>query len=412
MGILRRSLIGGIIATILISLVRADEAGDPKVVAALLREAVGEIHTKAFRTESKAKIYTRALLGLVLEMGPSAQDEVQDLGGMSDAAAESAFLKTLQALAEKPGQRRTLRELAESALQLYCRQHDPYTRYIKADEYKIVQLMNKAGGSGIGMSINEKKGDFLCFPMPGSPALLGGIKPGDKLLSVDGKPVLGKPLEYIAGLIKGAAGTEVSLRVEHDFGRMETLKVTRETLTAPSLVVEKKVSGMILRIRRFNAELIKETRAALANLSAGSTITLDLRGCPGGELAAAVEFVSLFLNKGEPIVIVRPRGTPEEVNVAEGEREFKPAAIILVQDEGTASAAELTIAALIHSKTARAASQGKKTYGKGVTQSRIELRSGGVLYLTTAELVAPQGKSWDGIGLLPSLENEGRVFGE
>lgn len=387
-----------------------DHEADLQSVTAVMKEAVGQIHTLAYRTEPIPVIYTKALRLLLSSLGMEAQAQGKDFTTMIDGAAEAAFMDALQALASAPGQRLSLRDLAEQSLKLYCKQHDPYTRYVEADDVRIAQLMGKASGSGVGMSINEKNGTFLCYPLPGSPAEAAGVKAGDKLLAVDGKSVHEKPLEYLAGLIRGAPGTEVNLRVEHGFGRAQTVRVTREALTTPTVFVEKKVTGMVLRVRKFSSELLNEARQALGSLSQGGTLTLDLRGCPGGDLDVAIAFTSLFLEQGEPIVTIRTRGKPDEVATATKPREFKPAAIILLQDEGTASGAELVIAALVNSKTARAASQGAKTYGKGVLQTRVELRGGGVLTVTTGELVAPQGRGWDLAGLLPSLENRGRIF--
>ena len=128
------------------------------------------------------------------------------------------------------------------------------------------------------------------------------------------------------------------------------------------------------------------------------------------QFASDPEFVSMFLEPGDNIVTVRTRDRPDEVINATKPREFTPAAIICLQDNGTASAAELVIAALVNSKTARAASQGPKTHGKGVVQTPIELRGGGKLDITSGELIAPQGLTWDTTGLLPSVENRGRIF--
>ncbi|CAN5836732.1 hypothetical protein BH11VER1_BH11VER1_35320 [soil metagenome] len=391
----------------LIAQVPSDEAG---VVTELVREAVEKLHTDAFRSDAKAVIYQKALQALGAELGDGVKMSDRDLSQLSDVEAETAFQQALQAVAATPGQRLSLRNLAERSLQAYCKQHDPYTRYICADDAELVQLMNKATGSGIGMSINEKKEAIYCYPMPGSPAEAAGIKNGDKLLSVDGKSLEKKSLEYVASLIRGAPGTEVSLRVEHGFGRIQSVKIKREALTTPTVLVQKKVSGYVLRVRKFSNELLKEAREALGAMTQGSTLTLDLRGCPGGDLDAAIRFTEMFLDSGEPIVTVRMRGRPDEINTANKAREFSPAAIILLQDEGTASAAEMVIAALVNSPIAHAASQGSKTYGKGVMQTRIELKGGGVLMLTSGELIAPQGRTWDGVGLVPSLENLGQVF--
>jgi len=389
---------------------RAAAPDELRAALELFDECVGKIQANAYHQESKPAILDHALRGLIEILGETAKSFETDLSAMSDEAARSAFEKALQGIANSPGQRRTPRDLVESALQAYCKQHDPYSNYVKSDDYKLVQLMNKSTGSGIGMTVHMKAGAFFCHPLPGSSAEVAGIKAGDKLISVEGKPLEGKPLEYIAGLIKGEPGTEVLLRVERTFGRSQNIKITRETITMPSLIVEKRIAGVVLRVRKFSRELLPETREALRQLSSGSTLTLDLRGCPGGSLEVAVAFANLFLEQGEPIVTLRSHGQPDEVRSATSPREFKAPAIILLQDEATASGAELVIAALLHSPNLRAVSQGTKTYGKGLIQSTYDLQGGGHLVLTTGEAIAPQGRGWDGIGLLPSLENEGKIF--
>lgn len=392
--------------------VAAQDGQDAASVSALLHEAIEKIHVTAYRTEPRAVICTKALRGLIAQLGEGARVHERDLSTMLDDAAEAELVRTLQSIAEAPGQRLGLRELAERAIQAWCRQHDPYTRYNRSDDVKLVKLvMSKVTGSGVGVTILTKNDAFHCFPLPGSPAEAGGVIAGDRLVSVDGKPVEGKPLDYVIASIRGGPpGSEVLLRVEHGFGREQTLRLTRETLTTPSVMTEKKLSGLILRVRKFSKEMPGEARAALAQLSPGATLTLDLRGCPGGSLERGVEFAGMFLEPGEPIVTVRTRDRPDEVIAATKPREFKPAAIICLQDGGTASAAELVIAALVHSKTARAASQGQRSYGKGAVQTPIDLRGGGHLEITTGELIAPQGLTWDTTGLLPSVENRGRIF--
>lgn len=389
-----------------------DQGQDVAAVAALVHEAAEQIQRTAYRTETRAVICAKALRGLIEQLGESAKSFDKDLSGMPDDAAEAEFVQILQKLAATPGQRYGLRELAERAIQAWCKQHDPYTRYIRSDDVRLVQLMMaKATGSGVGMTVMDKDGAFHCYPLPGSPAEAGGVLAGDRLISVDGKPVDGKPLSYaVAAIRSGPPGSEVLLRVAHGFGREQTLRLTREALTTPTVLVEKKLSGLILRVRKFNNELAADARAALAQLGPGASLTLDLRGCPGGNLDRAVDFAEMFLDPGEPIVTVRTRGKPDEVIAATKPREFKPAAIICLQDGGTASAAELVIAALVNSKTARAASQGEKTYGKGVLQTAMDLRGGGHLEITSGELIAPQGVTWDSTGLLPSVDNRGRIF--
>ena len=260
------------------------------------------------------------------------------------------------------------------------------------------------------MSVEEKNGGIFCYPMPGSPAEVAGIKNGDQLLAVDGVETAGKPIQLVGAFIRGAPGSAVQLHVRHAFGRDQTMKIVREPLTTPNVRVEPLTTSLRVTIRKFNADVVKDVRAALAQAAPGATLTLDFRGNDGGQLEPAIELASLFMEPGETIVTLRERDKPDDVRIAQKPREFKIPAIILNQDEGTASASEMFIAALVGSESNRAVSRGPKTYGKGVFQAVMDLTHGGALILTTGELIAPQGRTWEGTGLLPSLENHRRIF--
>lgn len=377
----------------------------------LFNEAADVILQKAYKTEPRPVFLTKTLHALVAKLGETAQGHDPDLSRQSDEEANAAFQKEILALANAPGQRLDTHGLVELGLQLWCRQHDPYTRYTPTEDYMDAKRLSSGAEGGVGMALNERNGEFFCFPLPGSPAEAAGVKSGDKLLSVDGHTAKDRPyLEYIAALIRGAPGVEVQLRVEHSFGRAQSYRIAREKLGPTSVIMEKKITGIMLRVRRFTGTTVKETRNALADLKPGDTLTLDFRGCEGGQLSAGIEFASLFLEPGEPVVTLRQRGLPDDVRSATQPRAFKPASLSILQDEGTASAAEMVIAALVNSPHAGAVTQGNKSFGKGAVQDVIELKGGGRLLLTTGELISPQGVGWDGIGLLPSLGNHGHIF--
>lgn len=392
-----------------------ETAREEAAAFAMFRECADKIVERAYHPETRAEICSRALHGLVSQLaGAAVKGHDRDLAGMKDDAALVEFEKEMRAIAALPGQRHTLRELVELAISAWCKQHDPYTAYVSSEDFRLMTLTstNKSSIGGIGMTVREKAGDFFCFPFPGSPAEATGIKPGDRLLSVEGKPVDGRSQEFIASLIRGAPGTNVRLRIEHSFGRAQSLIVGREELPNSTVRIERRSTGTSIRIRKFAADTPDEVRLALAKLSPGSALTLDLRGCDGGELEPAIELASLFMEPGEKVVTLRERGKKDDVRTAAGPREVRAPALILLQDEGTASAAEVLIAALVGSPSNRAASQGTKTYGKGVYQIAFDLLGGGMLKLTVGELIAPQGRTWEGTGLLPSLGNRRGIFGD
>ncbi len=387
-----------------------DAAQDAKAAFDVFNEVAEKVAARAYKPERVPVFCTKALHGLVQQLGEAAKPHDQDFSALSDSAARAGFEKEMLALAALPGQRQGLRDLMESALQAWCQQHDSYTRYIRGSDYAQIRRLAASPGSGVGMSVEEKNGGIFCYPAPGSPAEVAGIKSADQLLAVEGIDTKGKQIQLVGALIRGAPGTPVQLRVRHAFGREQTMKIVREPLTIPNVRVETLTTSLRITIRKFNASTVKEVCAALAQAAPGLTLTLDLRGNNGGELEPAIELASLFMEPGETIVTLRERDKFDDVRTAQKPREFKIPAIILNQDEGTASAAEMFIAALISSGSNRAVSRGPKTYGKGVFQSIMEFTHGGALILTTGELIAPQGRTWEGTGLLPSLENQQRIF--
>jgi carboxyl-terminal processing protease len=387
-----------------------DASADAKAAFDLFREAAAKIMARAYKSEPMRVICTKALHGVVQQLGEVAKPHDRDFNALSDREAEAGFEKSMLALAALPGQRQGLRDLVESALQVWCLQHDPYTRYLRGSDYAQIRRLAASSGSGVGMSVEENKGGIFCYPMPGSAAEVAGIKNADRLLAVDGVETTGKPIQLVGALIRGAPGTPVQLRVRHSFGREQTMKIVREPLTTPNVRIEPLTTSLRVTIRKFNADVVKDVRSALAQATPGTTLTLDLRGNDGGQLEPAIELASLFMEPAETIVTLRERDKPDDVRTAQKPREFKIPAIILNQDEGTASAAEMFIAALVGSASNRAVSRGPKTYGKAVFQAVMELTHGGALILTTGELIAPQGRSWEGTGLLPSLENHRRIF--
>ncbi len=383
---------------------------DAKAAFDLFREVAEKITTRAYKPEPLRIICTKALHGVVLQLGDAAKPHDRDFSALTDSEAQAGFEKEMLALTALPGQRQSLHDLVESSLQAWCLQHDSYTRYIRGSDSTQIRRLATSSGSGVGMSVEEKNGGIFCYPMPGSPAEVAGIKNGDQLVSIEGIETAGKPIQLVGALVRGAPGSAVQLRVRHAFGREQTMKIVREPLTTPNVRVEPLTTSLRITIRKFNADVLKDVKAALAQASPGATLTIDLRGNGGGELDPAIELASLFMEPGETIVTLRERDKPDDVRTAKNPRAFKLPAVILNQDEGTASASEMFIAALIGSESNRAASRGPKTYGKGVFQAVMELNHGGALILTTGELIAPQGRTWEGTGLLPSLENHRQIF--
>lgn len=394
-----------------------------------LRECASVIEKRCYFPLTAATVISRSLAELHASGIISGTDipPAPDLVQKTEAEALLGARTHLAQLAALPGQRLAPVELAEAALAAYCRKIDPYTRYETAEDAARIDKARASPGSGIGMSLKERDGLFYCYPFPDSVAALSGIRPGDKLVSVDGRPVKGQSVDLLATWIKGAPGTEVKLRIEKSTGRQQLLAITREAAAlSPAFRIEKDTGGVVLRVRRFEAGMGQAVMQALAaeGLTSARLMTVDLRGNQGGSLMGAVDLARLFLDADAEIVTVVERGFPVRKIVAEQPAELKPAQISILQDEGTASASEVFIAAMVMNIPDRAASQGGKTYGKGVLQlvvsdnnngqegaDVVTIKGGGVLTLTTGMMFAKSGLTWNDTGLQPSTTAAGgKIF--
>lgn len=403
------------------------QADDRDLNAAVetLRECASVIEKRCYYPLTAPEVITRSLAELYQSGTVTGNDlpAAPDLVQMTEAEALQGARKHLALLAALPGQRLSSVELAEAALAAYCRKIDPYTRYETTDDAARIDKARATAGSGIGMSLKERDGAYYCYPYPDSVAALSGIRPGDKLVSVDGRAVKGQSVDLLATWIKGAPGTDVKLRIEKSTGRQQLLPVTREAgVVSPAFRIEKDTGGVVLRVRRFEHGMGEAVFKALQSEGQASArlMTVDLRGNQGGSLMGAVELASLFLDPGAEIVTILERGFPARKIEAEKAAVLKPSQISILQDEGTASASEVFIAAMVMNIPDRAASQGQKTYGKGVLQLAVSdknngqegadivtIKGGGVLTLTTGMMFAKGGLSWNETGLLPSTTAAG-----
>lgn len=398
---------------------QASAQADEREVAAaaeMIRECATAVEKRCYYPYTSTEVISRALAALQKSGAAPGEDAPAppDVSQLSEAEAVKAAQAHLAVLASLPGQRLSVTELAEKALSVYCKTIDPYTRYESADDAARLERAMTIQGSGIGMTLQEKDGSFYCYPFPESSASLAGIRPGDKLLTVDGRPLADKSINLIGTWIKGSPGTPVNLRLEKSgTGRTQLLAVNREAATAPPVFrVEPDSGGIVLRIRRFEPGLAAKIREAMAGHAPVRLLTLDLRGNMGGTARSAVEVAGLFLQPSNKVLTILERGlAPVEFN-AEAPAEISPTQISILQDEGTASASEILVAALLENLPGKAASQGAKTYGKGVVQDEVTMTNGSKLIVTVGMMFGPGGLSWNETGLQPSTASGGKIFSD
>ncbi|HEU4854601.1 MAG TPA: S41 family peptidase [Nitrosospira sp.] len=298
-----------------------------------------------------------------------------------------------------------LQDMVASSLKAYLAQKDPYSDFLTSEEYARFKAAGKQRHSGIGLDVEKRRnGDIICYPLPEGPAAKAGIKPGERLLALDGVSVRGKSLPTIVALAAGQAGTEVVVELAGFSGVSRRVTVTRSTVTAPAVSDYTFRSARIIKLSNFTPGIRQELDYLVSNWHKSKPIIIDLRGCGGGDFYAAVDSAMLFLKEGEPIVSVRERSATRPYSSTTA-RQPPAQRVFLWQDEFTASAAEIFVAAL--TENVRGISIGRTSAGKGTRQDIIELQEGAALVMTTGYLVTPHGVQFDGEGLAPMYPLKG-----
>ena len=256
--------------------------------------------------------------------------------------------------------------------------------------------------AGVGMNIQDQLGTIVVTAtFPGSPARQGGVRPGDRIVLVDGQPTTGLRLDEVSARLIGPARTTVAVTFRRP-GVAEPIemKFVRAQIHVPAVPYALMLDDRIgyVPLQRFNDSSAAEVGAAVARLrSAGAqAFVLDLRGNPGGSLNQAVSVSERFLTPGQQIVSVRYRDRPVEVHTAGVEGAVNGAVrsgepVVVLVDGGAASAAEIVAGALQDHD--RALVVGTTSFGKGLVQSLYPLRQGWALKLTTARWYTPSGRS-------------------
>ncbi|MDR2726828.1 MAG: hypothetical protein LBC10_02395 [Deltaproteobacteria bacterium] len=287
-----------------------------------------------------------------------------------------------------------------AAIKGYLGSIDAYSTYISPKEGELLRTSSSRDFAGVGMDvIQDHKGFLYCLPYAGSPAQQAGIGYGDMLRAIDGVQAEALPLQSVQGRIRGKEGSTVTLGVVGSEGLRERV-LTRRRVVQPSVELLRDDAIARIRIVSFDQHTKGELLAALAPIPAGSPLILDVRGNVGGDLEVAADCAGLFLPDGALVVSMRKKNASTALRV-KTDVKAKVGAIVLWQDRFTASSAEVFCAALSQNK--RGKTLGERSFGKGVTQRAMPAAGGGLYVITNAELLPPNGKSYDRKGLEPDL---------
>lgn len=292
-------------------------------------------------------------------------------------------------------------ELSNASLQgmvreLRRRYKDRFSDYFSPESLAAFDEQIEGHFSGIGVTINPvKRGLETVKVFPRSPAAEAGIKPGEVIVSVEGKAIAGEEETAVTERIKGPEGTQVTIGVlDPKTGKVRKETLTRAEIELPNVssavkTVEGRKVGYI-RLLSFSDGVDKMLENAVRKVEkeGAEAIVLDLRGNPGGLLEEAVRSASVFLPEGEVVVSTKSRTQGDSVHKTVGGNLPARPLVVLI-DRGTASAAEILTAALADDGEATVV--GTRSYGKGVFQETQDLSNGGALKLTVGEYFTPKG---------------------
>lgn len=282
---------------------------------------------------------------------------------------------------------------------------DPYSDYMDEKEAKKFHQTISSSFEGIGAEIEEINGNIsIVSPLKGSPAEKAGLKPKDRVLSVNGKSLQGLSSTEAVTLIRGKKGTKVTLVIERPGteGTM-TISVVRDTIPIETVYGEMLQDGIAkIQITTFSENTSKEVIDKLNELQDKGMkgVILDLRQNPGGLLDQAVNIANLFVPNGKTVLKIQDRkGNIEEIKATNNNPKIP---LVVVIDKGSASASEILAGAV--SQSAGVPLVGEKSFGKGTVQNAKDFDDGSNLKFTTEKWLTPSGNWIHKKGIEPNYK--------
>ncbi len=301
------------------------------------------------------------------------------------------------------------KELLEYAIRGMLAGLDPHSAYLNEEEFSDLQEGTSGEFGGLGIEVGMEDGFVkVIAPIDDTPAQRAGVEAGDLIIRLDEKPVKGMTLGEAVSLMRGKPGTEVVLTVVRE-GKDKPFQLTivRDVIKVASVKGRMLEPGYAyIRISHFQARTTDDMLKKLSQLKNGSEegikgLILDLRNNPGGILNGAVAISDAFLTEG---VVVYTQGRSEDSRLdfnAAPDDVLDGAPIVVLVNEGSASASEIVAGALQDHR--RAIIMGSQTFGKGSVQTIIPVTQTAAVKLTTARYFTPSGRSIQGEGIKPDI---------
>jgi carboxyl-terminal processing protease len=351
--------------------------------------------------------FDRTLEELAMMTLPHCTERVTPLAGCDDEPAR-CFLEAIHSVSACSN--RKMKQVLIRAMKILLRNLDPNSALMDANMVKELRISTSGKFGGVGMVVGVKQGDYVVVSaLDGSPAFKAGIKPGDKVLAIDGEPIHGLPLLEVLSKVRGPSGSRIRLTIgSRDKGVTRQVTLRRQVIRIPPVRYER-LDGNVgyLRIINFQTGTAKAARRALRRLFRDTPgglkgLILDLRSNPGGLFDEAIKVADLLLSS-KTITVVKGRlqGINREFK-AKRSHTFPQVPTVVLINRGTASGSEILTGAL--RQRPDVVVMGEHSFGKASVQGVFLLGEGRALRLTTAHYYTPEGLDIDGKGIKPDIE--------
>lgn len=327
-------------------------------------------------------------------------------GGSGSTTIQETFDRILSTAVDPPSTDDLTRGAVKGMIEVLKKNDDPYALFFSPQGFKSLQELTTGQFSGIGVWLKVKKKELhIVSVLPKTPAIEAGLLEGDVITEIDGEPVAELSSDEAVARIKGKEGSEVALGIRRA-GQMLEFAIVREAIVLPNLQARLTPDNLgYVRLFGFARDAGEQVRAEVEDLLAQGAegMILDLRDNGGGLFDEGVNVASVFIEDGE-VVTYRDGQDEEIVYEAEGDA-FEDVPLVVLVNEGSASASEIVAGAL--KDRDRAVLIGTTTFGKGSVQEIVPLPDSSAVKFTTAAYLTPNGRNINGKGIAPDVEVEG-----